>query len=110
MMLQQQKPEDFVVATGQQFSVRDFVDETCRLLDIPLEWKGSGINEIGVDSSSGRTIVAIEPRYFRPTEVDSLLGDASKARERLGWEPKISFQELVREMVEADMELAKRNL
>ena len=108
MMLQQQKPEDFVVATGQQFSVRDFVVESCRILDIPIVWEGDGIQETGVDSKSGQTIVAIEPRYFRPTEVDSLLGDASKARERLGWEPRISFQELVREMVEADLELAKK--
>ena len=110
LMLQQQQPADFVVATGQQFSVRDFVNESCRILDIPIDWKGSGIHEIGINSENGQTIVAIEPRYFRPTEVDSLLGDASKAREKLGWEPRTSFQELVREMVEGDLELAQRHM
>ena len=108
LMLQQQEPEDFVVATGLQYSVRDFVNEACLALNINIEWSGTGSDEKGIDPDSGETIVAIDPRYFRPTEVDSLLGDASKAHEKLGWQPKISFQELVREMVSSDLASAQR--
>ena len=103
LMLQQQEPEDFVVATGQQYSVRDFVNEACSALEMDIEWEGTGPDEKGINPVNGETIVSIDPRYFRPTEVDSLLGDASKAQQKLGWQPKTSFQELVREMVLSDL-------
>lgn len=105
LMLQQDQPEDFVIATGQQYSVRDFVTEACRALDIPIEWRGTGTEETGVSTDTGTPIIAVDPRYFRPTEVDSLLGDATKARETLGWKPKTSFKALVAEMVEQDLKL-----
>ncbi len=106
LMLQQDKPEDLVIATGKQYSVRDFVNLTCKQLDIQLKWRGRGVNEKGVDQN-GRVIVEVSKRYFRPTEVDSLLGDASLARKKLGWKPKTSFKELVCEMVQADLEKAQ---
>jgi GDPmannose 4,6-dehydratase len=109
MMLQQPQPEDFVVATGVQHSVRDFVDRAARLLGMDIEWRGGGLEEAGVDRHSGRTVVRVDPRYFRPAEVDSLLGDASRIRSKLGWRPEITFDELVAEMVAADLELAKRD-
>jgi len=109
LMLQQAEPEDFVIATGKQFSVRDFVVAAGALLGMTIEWRGAGVEETGVDTRSGRTVVRVDPRYFRPTEVESLLGDASKAREKLGWSAEISFADLVKEMVEADLELAKRD-
>jgi len=108
LMLQQNEPEDFVIATGVQYSVRDFVDAAARQLDMKITWNGEGIAERGFDHS-GRCIVAVDPKYFRPTEVDTLLGDASKAREKLGWAPKISFDELVREMVAEDLKSAERD-
>src|SRR6195256_2172907 len=109
LMLQQDAAEDFVIATGQQFSVRDFVEAAGTLLDMKIEWKGDGVDEVGVDSRSGRTLVRVDPRYFRPTEVETLLGDATKAREKLGWTAEVSFPELVAEMVESDLDLAKRD-
>jgi GDPmannose 4,6-dehydratase len=109
LMLQQPEPDDFVIATGQQYSVRDFVLAAGALLDLKIEWRGQGVNEVGVDTVSGRTLVRVDPRYFRPTEVDSLLGDASKAQRKLGWAPEIKFADLVSEMVEADLESAKRD-
>lgn len=109
LMLQQEQPEDFVIATGQQFSVREFVTEACQVLDIPIIWRGKGTEEAGVNPETGDTIVVIDPRYFRPTEVDSLLGDASKAKQKLGWQSKTSFQDLVKEMVEEDLEIAERH-
>jgi GDPmannose 4,6-dehydratase len=109
LMLQQPEPDDFVIATGQQHSVRDFVLAAGSLLDLKIEWRGEGVNEVGVDSVSGRTLVRVDPRYFRPTEVDSLLGDASKAQRKLGWAPEIKFADLVSEMVQADLESAKRD-
>jgi GDPmannose 4,6-dehydratase len=109
LMLQQAEPEDFVVATGIQHSVRDFVEQAGRLLGMDIEWRGHGLEEAGVDRHSGRTVVRVDPRYFRPAEVDSLLGDASSIRSKLGWRPEISFDELVAEMVAADLELAKRD-
>ena len=109
LMLQQAQPEDYVVATGEQHSVRDFVVLAGKLLGMDIHWQGRGIEEVGVDRNSGHTVVRVDPRYFRPAEVDSLLGDASRIRERLGWRPEISFDALVREMVEADMALAKRD-
>jgi GDPmannose 4,6-dehydratase len=108
LMLQQDEPEDFVIATGKQYSVRDFVDAAAQELEINIDWKGKGVEERGYDVD-GKCIVAVDPRYFRPTEVDSLLGDASKAREKLGWEPKTTFEELVTEMVREDFASAERD-
>ena len=107
-MLQQDLPEDFVIATGQQYSVRDFVNAAAQELENDLSWKGQGTAEKGYDAE-GNCIVSVDPRYFRPTEVDSLLGDSSKAREKLGWSPKTSFEELVREMVHEDLIAAERD-
>jgi GDPmannose 4,6-dehydratase len=109
LMLQQDEPDDYVIATGEQHSVRELVDLAARLLDIPLAWQGEGINEIGIRKDNGKRIVAISPRYFRPTEVDTLLGDATKARTKLGWSARINFEELVREMVTRDLEEAGRD-
>jgi GDPmannose 4,6-dehydratase len=109
LMLQQPVPDDFVIATGKQFSVRDFVVAASSLLDIKLDWQGEGVDEVGVDTKSGRTLVRVDPRYFRPTEVTTLLGDASKARDKLGWTATVSFAELVAEMVESDLASAKRD-
>ena len=108
LMLQQAEPEDFVIATGEQHSVRDFVDCAAGELGIKVTWKGDGRDEKGFDGD-GRCVVAVDPRYFRPTEVESLLGDARKAGEKLGWSPRISFRELVAEMAQADLENAKRD-
>jgi GDPmannose 4,6-dehydratase len=109
LMLQQDVAEDFVIATGKQFSVREFVAAAGSLLGMKIEWQGNGIGEVGIDTVTGRTIVRVDPRYFRPTEVESLLGDASKAAEKLGWTPEVSFAELVAEMIESDLDLAKRD-
>lgn len=108
LMLQQSVPEDFVIASGKQHSVRDFVESAARQLKMQIEWRGEGTDETGVDAHTGRVVVRIDPRYFRPTEVDSLLGDASKAYRVLGWRPTVSFEELVAEMVTADVALASR--
>jgi GDPmannose 4,6-dehydratase len=109
LMLQQETPEDFVIATGEQHSVREFVTEAGRRLDMQIEWHGEGVDEHGVDARSGRTIVKVDPRYFRPTEVETLLGDATKARRKLGWQPEHSFSDLVDQMVREDLQLAKRD-
>lgn len=109
MMLQQREPEDFVIATGVQHSVRDLVELVCKELGIRIRWKGKGAEEKGYDEA-GNVIVAVSPRYFRPTEVEKLLGDFTKAREKLGWKPEIGFEELVREMVREDLELANQEL
>ena len=109
MMLQQPEPEDFVIASGEQHSVREFVEQAGSLLGMNIQWRGSGLNEEGVDTHSGCAVVKIDPRYFRPTEVETLLGDPSKARTRMGWEPEIGFNDLVREMVATDVELARRD-
>jgi GDPmannose 4,6-dehydratase len=108
MMLQQEKPQDFVIATGKQYSVREFIDRCAARLEMKLTWQGSGADEQAIDEF-GRVIVAVDPRYFRPTEVDTLLGDASKARRELGWSPKTSFEEMVAEMVDADLRAAERD-
>jgi GDPmannose 4,6-dehydratase len=108
LMLQQAEPRDLVIATGVQHSVRDFVDAAAKELGIAIQWRGKGADEKGYDAS-GACIVAIDPRYFRPTEVDTLLGDASKAREILGWQPKVSFEELVAEMAREDLKSAERD-
>ena len=109
LMLQQELPEDFVIATGKQYSVRDFVVAAGSLLDMNIEWRDEGVDEVGIDAATGRPLIRVDPRYFRPTEVDTLLGDASKAREKLGWTAEVTFPELVAEMVESDMEVAKRD-
>lgn len=109
LMLQQDHAEDFVIATGVQYSVRDFVDAVADQLEMPIRWEGEDVNEKGFDTA-GNCIVEVDPRYFRPTEVETLLGDASKAREKLGWVPQISFVELVREMAQTDFESAKKEL
>jgi GDPmannose 4,6-dehydratase len=108
LMLQQEQAEDFVIATGVQYSVRDFVDAAARELGMAIRWEGRGVDEKGYDAH-GKCIVAVDPRYFRPTEVETLLGDASKARNKLGWTPKISFVELVAEMVREDLKAAERD-
>jgi GDPmannose 4,6-dehydratase len=117
LMLQQEVAEDFVIATGQQYSVREFVEIAAQRLEFTLQWQGLGKNEVGIVSKAGddnqsligQTIVAVDPSYYRPTEVETLLGDASKARQKLGWSPKISFVELVHEMVDDDLALANRD-
>ena len=108
LMLQQNEPEDFCIATGVHYSVRDFVNIVAQELEINIQWKGAGIEEIGIDTSTGNTIVSVDARYFRPTEVETLLGDATKAKEKLGWEPKISFDEMVKEMTAADLKEAEK--
>jgi GDPmannose 4,6-dehydratase len=110
LMLQQDHPEDFVIATGEQRSVRDFVEAAAERLGMQLRWHGTDTDEHGVDSRTGRTVVRVDPRYLRPAEVDTLLGDASKARARLAWSPSISFVELVDEMVENDLKAARRDV
>jgi len=109
LMLQQEQPEDFVIATGVQYSVRDFVVAAARTVDIAIRWEGSGVTEKGYDAATGACIVAVDPRYFRPTEVETLLGDPSKAREKLGWQPQIAFEALVAEMMESDLNEAERD-
>jgi GDPmannose 4,6-dehydratase len=109
LMLQSDVAEDFVIATGKQFSVRHFVESAGALLEMKIEWRGKGVDEIGVDTVTGRTLVRVDPRYFRPTEVETPLGDASKAREKLGWTAEVSFADLVAEMVASDLDLAKRD-
>lgn len=108
LMLQQHVPEDFVIATGVQYSVRDFVDAAARELGIAIQWSGQGVDEVGTDAR-GRVIVRVDPRYFRPTEVETLLGDATRAKEKLGWVPRTSFDELVAEMVREDLKSAQRD-
>lgn len=110
LMLQQENPVDYVIATGRQYSVREFVEKAAAILDIDIEWKGEGVDETGVDKSTGNVVIKVDPRYFRPTEVDTLLGDATLAAENLGWKPVISFDELVAEMVEHDMSIESNNL
>jgi len=109
LMLQQDKPDDFCIATGIQYSVRDFVNFAWGHLDKVVHWEGNGLDEKGYDVETGKLIVAVDPRYFRPTEVETLLGDPTKAKEKLGWEPKITLKEMVHEMMENDINIAKRD-
>jgi len=109
LMLQQPAPEDFVIASGVQHSVREFVTRAGSHLGMAIEWRGNGLDEEGVDTVKGAVVVRVDPRYFRPTEVESLLGDATKARTRLGWQPEIGFDTLVQEMVDADLQIARRD-
>ena len=108
LMLQQEQPEDYVIATGQQYSVRDFVQRCAAELGLELQWSGHGLEEKATDTR-GNVIVAVDPAYFRPTEVETLLGDATKAHSKLGWQPQTSFDQLVREMVESDLQAAERD-
>jgi len=109
LMLQQDKPDDFIIATGQQYSVRDFVNFAYEYLGKKIRWEGKGLDEKGYDSETNQLIVSVDPRYFRPSEVDTLLGDPSKAKEKLGWEPKITLKQMVDEMMENDINIAKRD-
>jgi GDPmannose 4,6-dehydratase len=109
LMLQQEQPEDFVVATGIQYTVKEFIEFAARTIDIEITWKGDGVDEKGYDQN-GNCIVEVDPRYFRPTEVESLLGDPTKAKEKLGWAPKTSLQEMIEEMMQADMKMVKNEL
>ena len=108
LMLQQQNPEDFVISSGETHSVREFVEVAARVVGMNIEWSGKGLKEIGVDVNTGKTIVSVDKRYFRPTEVDCLLGDARKAKEKLGWQTRISFVDLVKEMMEYDLNQVKK--
>ena len=110
MMLQQEEPDDFCIATGVQYSVRDFVNFAYSFLNKSLIWDGDGENEKGYDSETGKLIVAVDSRYFRPTEVETLLGDSTKAKEKLGWEPKFGLEDIVNEMMENDINIAKKEL
>ncbi|SRR3990167_3135099 len=103
LMLQQDKPDDYILATNETHSVREFVEEACKLLDFDLVWEGEGLEEKGIDKKSGKIIIEIDPMYMRPAEVDLLMGDYSKAKNKLGWEPKVKFKELVKIMVEAEL-------
>ena len=109
LILQQEKPDDYVIATGESHSVREFVEKAFREVGITIVWEGSGANETGKNKETGETLVKIDPRYFRPTEVDYLLGDPTKARSALGWEPTVSFDELVKMMVSEDLKEAQRD-
>jgi GDPmannose 4,6-dehydratase len=109
LMLQQDAPEDYVIATGEQFSVRQFIEAAAQQLDISIRWEGAGIDEKGINEDTGQLVVAVDPSYFRPTEVQDLLGDATKARLKLGWKPRTTFQELVSDMVEADLKEAHKD-
>jgi GDPmannose 4,6-dehydratase len=109
MMLQQETPSDYVIATGEQHSVREFVELAAARLDMPLQWSGTGVDEFAVNDRE-EIVVRVDPRYFRPAEVETLLGNPEKARRELGWRPRITFHELVAEMVTEDLKLAKRDL
>lgn len=110
MMLQAHKPKDYVIATGETHSVREFCEHAFRALDIEIGWRGKGIDEIGIDKQTGKEIIGVNPRYFRPSEVDILIGDSSRAQKELGWKPKVTFEELVHLMVNADFEHIKKQV
>ena len=107
LILQQVEPDDYVIATGKTTAVRDFCNLAFREVGIDLQWTGRGVEEKGIDKSTGKVLVEVDPKYFRPTEVDILVGDSSKAREKLGWEPEVSLEELVKMMVKADLKEAE---
>ncbi len=109
LMMQQEKPDDYVIATGETHSVREFAEACCKELGFDLEWKGKGLDEVGINKKTGKTIIAIDKRYFRPAEVDLLLGDPSKAMKQLRWKPKVKFQELAKIMIESDMKMIKEH-
>jgi GDPmannose 4,6-dehydratase len=110
LILQQEQPEDFVIATGQTTKVRDFVQQAFKEIGIEIEWQGSGVEEKGLDKATGNVVVEVDPRYFRPTEVELLLGDPSKAKDKLGWEPKTTLAELVAMMIREDVKSANRDM
>jgi GDPmannose 4,6-dehydratase len=109
LMLQQDRPEDFTISTGEQHSVREFIEIAAKEIDIKIKWKGKGVDEVGIDTKTNNIIVRIDKRYFRPAEVETLLGDSTKAKNKLGWKPKISFKELIKEMMIEDLEDAKKD-
>ena len=109
LVLQQEEPDDYVIATGKQYSVRHFIEVAGAQLGMSIKWEGDGLDEVGIDGKSGKRIIAVDSRYFRPTEVDTLLGDPSRAKEKLGWEPKIGMEQLVEEMIRSDLHEAKRD-
>ena len=109
LMLQQDEPDDYCISTGVQYSVRDFVDAACKEVGIKLRWEGTGMDEKGIDEASGKVRVEVDPRYFRPTEVETLLGDSTKAKEELGWVPEIALDDMVAEMVREDLKIAERD-
>lgn len=109
LMLQQNEPQDFVIATGETHSVREFVEAAFAVIDRKIEWRGEGVEEVGIEEGSDIVRVKVNPKYFRPTEVDLLLGDASKAQRELGWRRKVTFDELVKDMVESDIKLMRKN-
>ena len=108
-MMQQDEPEDYVIASGEQHSVREFVELAGKELGYSIGWAGEGLNEKGVDGETGKVLISVDPRYFRLTEVDTLIGDSTKARQKLGWKPRITFKELVSEMVAKDLQEAQRD-
>jgi GDPmannose 4,6-dehydratase len=110
LMLQQEQPDDFVIATGETHSVREFIELSFQEVGVEIVWKGKGVEEKGVNAATGEEVINIDPRYFRPTEVELLLGDPTKAREKLGWQPEVSFKELVKLMVEEDVKAAERDV
>jgi GDPmannose 4,6-dehydratase len=110
MMMQQDEPDDYVVATGVKRTVRDFVNNSFNELGIEIDWKGEGVEEKGIDKSTGKILVEVDPKYFRPAEVELLIGDLTKAKEKLGWEAKVSLKELVSMMVKNDLEEAEKEL
>jgi GDPmannose 4,6-dehydratase len=109
LILQQENPDDYVIATGETHSVREFTELAFKEVGIEILWKGKGSEEVGIDSSTGKILVEIDPRYYRPTEVDILIGDPSKAKEKLGWEPKVKLEELVKIMIKADEKAVEQN-
>ena len=102
-ILQQETPDDYVLATGEMHTVREFIEHSFKLVNMPIKWEGSAEEEVGIDSNSGKTVVRIDPKYYRPTEVEQLLGDPAKAKAKLGWEPQVKFEELVEIMLKADL-------
>ena len=105
MMLQQPEADDYVVATGEMHTVREFIEKAFGLVERPIEWKGGGVEECGIDTTTGKIVVRIDPRYFRPAEVEQLMGDPAKAKAKLGWVPEVKFEQLVKIMVEGDIRL-----
>ena len=109
MMLQQDEPDDFVISTMEQITVREFCERTGKCLGMDIQWQGEGVEEIGIDKNTGNVVISVSPRYFRDAEVETLLGDSTKARETLGWKPEITLDEMIQEMVNKDIEFAKRD-
>jgi GDPmannose 4,6-dehydratase len=109
LMLQQDEPDDYVIATGVHYSVREFIEIAARQLDLSIRWEGTGVDEKGINAETGQVMVSVDPRYFRPTEVEKLLGDAGKARKKLRWTPRITLEQLIAEMIEADLKEAQKD-